>query len=181
MPSIKLPLRNEGPFHGPAEGEYGVFTDEEYDEVFAGSHRNGFGRIGVFTDGHGKVFLECDADGRFDGRFLAYYADGREDYTLYEHGKWKGNAQLRADGTCHYFDQSWKACSADFPPFVALKAEVLPIKARPAAHSPQPPSRIRPTHPAPIPIHPSAMFWHSQELAETHAEKVRAGQLLRPA
>ena len=48
-------------------------------------------------------------------------------YRLYEHGNVKERAWLYADGTCEY---EGEACRADFAPFVALQAKVLPIKAR---------------------------------------------------
>ena len=56
------------------------------------------------------------------------FADGDTGYILCEHGNTKEYAVLHADGTCEY---NGMACSADFPPFVELKAKVLPIKARP--------------------------------------------------
>jgi hypothetical protein len=78
------------------------------------------------------VFVECDADGNFDGRYLGCWADGDTEYFLFEHGNSKETAALYFDGTCAY---NGEVCSADFPPFVKLKAKVLPIKARPTAHS----------------------------------------------
>ena len=167
-------------YHGTADGDCGVFTRPETGSAFAGSHANGCARVGVNTKTSGRTeFVECDADGKSDGRALACDADGDTWYYLFEHGESKEEAVLRADGTCGYNGED---CRADFPPFVQLQAKVLPIKARP--QSPQPPrSRIRPHPPRPhrLPIHPSAMFWHSQELASTHADKVRTCRLLRPA
>jgi hypothetical protein len=97
--------------------------------VFAGSHANGCARVGVNTRTSGTTqFVECDADGKVHGRYLDCYADGDTGYTLYEHGSAKEHALLYADGTCEY---NGKACRADFAPFVALQAMVLPIKARP--------------------------------------------------
>ena len=73
-------------------------------------------------------FVECDADGQLDGRWLTCNAAGHTWYRLREHGKSKEQAALFADGTCEY---DAKACNADFAPFVQLQAKVLPIKARP--------------------------------------------------
>jgi hypothetical protein len=143
-------------YHGPADGDYGVFTDPKNGRVFAGSHANGRGRVGVYTcPRQGKGFVECDADGKEHGRHLVCFADGYTEYWLYEHGNRKDYAVLFADGRCEY---NGKDCSADFPAFVKLKAKVLPIKARPRAHSRQ--SCICPTHPptrSPQ-IRPSAIF-----------------------
>jgi hypothetical protein len=109
--------------------------------------------------------LDCDADG-----------DGDTGYNRFEHGSRKEYAFLWADGTCEY---DYKACSADYAPFAALQAMVVPIKARPslvpstaaflcaAFFRPHRPS-IRSNRP---------LFWHSQELATAHAEKVRTCRL----
>jgi hypothetical protein len=148
MPSIQLQGRF---YHGPADdGDYGVFTESTLRlGVFAGSHANGCARVGVITrtndENEETRFVECDADGQLDGRYVYCGASGNTEYYLYEHGKDKESAFLHANGRCFY---NGEACSADFPPFVELKAKVLPIKARPTAHSP--PSRIRTTHPAPV-------------------------------
>ena len=96
-------------------------------------------------------------------------------YRRWEHGSIKEYAYLRADGTCEY---DYKACRADYAPFVALQAMVVPIKARPPLVPPQPPL-CRPHFFAPAArqsVH-SATFSHSQELATTHADKVRARRL----
>jgi hypothetical protein len=172
---------NWSTYNGTADDYYGVFTRPKTGAVFAGSHANGSGRVGVATATDGSTsFVECDADGKFDGRYLDCYADGDTEYGLCEHGNLKEQAVMFADGTCEY---NTKVCSADFPPFVKLKAKVLPIKARPtplcdtsAAASCIRPHPLRPHRP---PIGPSAMCWHSQELATTHADKVRA-RLRRP-
>ena len=119
-------------YHGPTDGGYGVFTDRNDGAVFAGSYANGSARVGVNTaTNESAEFVECDADGNVDGRYLHCNADGSTRYHLYEHGNNKEQAVLYADGTCKY---NGKACSADFPAFVKLRAKVLPIKARP--HSP---------------------------------------------
>ena len=81
----------------------------------------------MWTNGN-TSFVECDADGKDHGRLLGCIAGGDTRYFLWEHGRRKEYALLRADGTCEY---NGKDCSADFAPFVALQAEVLPIKARP--------------------------------------------------
>ena len=125
VPSIQY---NGRTYHGTADGEYGVFINEG-GAVFAGSHANGCARVGVNTVTSGITsFVECDADGELDGRYMGCWADGDMWYSLCEHGSIKEQADLYADGTCEY---NGMACSADFPPFVELKAKVLPIKARP--------------------------------------------------
>jgi hypothetical protein len=143
-------------YRGTAEGDHGVFNNSD-GTVIAGKIANCSACVGVCTFHNGTTaFVECDADGKLDGRNLACRANGETVYRLWEHGESKEEAVLRADGTCKYND---KACSADFPPFVKLKAKVLPIKVR--SHSPQPPHpAFAPTHPVPHrhPIRPSAMF-----------------------
>ncbi len=75
-------------------------------------------------------------------------------YFRYEHGWPKDRAVLRADGTCTYTGSvatavvngvfsavTWglydgEACRADYAPFVALQATVVPIKARPRTSAP---------------------------------------------
>ena len=129
-------------YHGPADGEYGVFTDPKTGAVFAGSHVKGSACIGVSTETDGYTsFVECDPDGQADGRELVCLADGDTHYHICEHGDPKKHGGRRADGTCAY---DGKKCSADFPPLVELRAKVLPIKARPTARNPQPPIRHSP-------------------------------------
>ena len=144
-------------YRGPAvDGNFGVFSHEG-GAVFSGSHANGSARVGVYTGTSGYTeFVECDADGNFDGRYLGCHADGDSGYCLFEHGSIKERADLLADGTSEY---NGMACRADFPPFVKLKAKVLPIQARP--HSPTAaPSRIRPRPPRPHrpPVRPSTIL-----------------------
>jgi hypothetical protein len=167
-------------YHGAADGDYGVFTDPNDGTVFAGSHANGSARVGVGTATNGSThFVECDADGKEHGRVLVCLADGYTGCFLYEHGNSKEQAALYADGTCMYNGED---CSADFPPFAELKAKVLPIKARLTTPSPQPPNAaFAPPTPSPSPPSPPiGHVWHSQDLASTHAEKVRARRLRRP-
>jgi hypothetical protein len=154
MSSIQF---NGATFKGPADDDFGDFSNPDDGRVFAGSHANGSARFGVCTwaDGN-KFFVECDADGKPHGRNLLCYADGATGYRLFEHGGWKEEAVLAADGNCYY---NGEICLADFPPFVKLKAKVLPIKARPIAHSRRIPHSPH-IHPVPHrpPIRPSAMF-----------------------
>ncbi len=137
---------------GIAEGEYGVFTDPENGEVFEGSHENGYACVGVGTTTDGTTrFVECDADGWSHGRELVCCAGGNTEYSLYEHGKYKELAilctdeeliRLRADhgyGLIYYNGETRVEDYAPLKrPFVALKAKVLPIKARPPLVPPQP-------------------------------------------
>ncbi len=58
------------------DDEYGVFTHKR-GTVFAGSHANGSALVGVNTKTSGTMrFVECDADGQYDGRYLRCDADG---------------------------------------------------------------------------------------------------------
>jgi hypothetical protein len=110
----------------------GVFTDDNIDgTVYAGEIAYGSACLGVATRTNGTTrFVECDDRGKYHGRKLDCTAGGDTVYELYRQGSAHPNqrAVLRADGTCEY---NGKDCSADFAPFVALQAEVLPIKARP--------------------------------------------------
>jgi hypothetical protein len=163
-------------FVGTAEGDHGVFTHSDGD-VYAGQIADGSACVGVltYTDGS-TVFAECDADGKAHGRRLDCYADGDTWYRRYDHGSYKESALLSANGTCKY---NGRACRADYAPFVALRAMVLPIKARPRTRAPS--SRLslcRIFYPAIAPqsVH-RPLFWQLQELATTHADKVRARRL----
>jgi hypothetical protein len=164
-------------FVGTAEGDHGVFTRSG--RVYAGKIAYGCACVGVLTDTSGDTwFVECDADGKEHGRRLDCRANGHTEYRLFKHGfslglEW---AVLYADGTCTY---NGEACPADYAPFVALQAKVVPIKARP----PKKPHTaaflyaaffFAPTARQSV---QSATFWHSQELATTHADKVRARRL----
>jgi hypothetical protein len=116
-------------YRGTAEGDHGVFTDRDGD-VFAGQIADDSACVGVLTLTDGTTwFVECDADGKEHGRWLGCIADtGDTWYNRWEHGSRKESALLRADGTCAYDGED---CRADFAPFVALRAMVVPIKARP--------------------------------------------------
>ena len=113
---------------GTAEDEHGLFTNE-YGTVYVGEIAGGCASVGVNTWTDGDTWYgECDADGQEHGRVLRCFAGGDTAYYLYEHGSYKERAVLYADGTCKY---NGKACRADYAPFLALQATVLPIKARP--------------------------------------------------
>ncbi len=114
---------------GTAEGDHGVFTDSD-GTVFAGQIAKRAARVGVLTETDGTThFAECDADGWPQGRVLRCIAGGNTWYSRFEDGSRKEYAVLRADGRCEY---NGKDCRADYVPFVALQAMVVPIKARPA-------------------------------------------------
>jgi hypothetical protein len=106
---------------------------------------------------------------------LDCYAGGDTVYRRFEHGSLKEHAVLYANGTCKY---DIKACRADYAPFVALRAKVLPIKARPRTSAPtaacMPPFFRQPSPPS---RSHRPLFWHSQELATTHADMVRTCRL----
>ncbi len=164
---------NGSTFRGTAEGDHGVFTKSD-GTVFEGEIANGSACVGVATETDGYTwFVECDADGWTHGRVLTCTAGGDTYYRRYEHGSRKEYALLRADGTCHYNGED---CRAGYAPFVALRAKVVPIKARrPLVPPQQPPLFMPPFSPPPPPRRSNRpLFWHSQELATTHADKVRA-------
>jgi hypothetical protein len=148
-------------YRGTAEGDHGVFTNS-YGRVFEGQIAGGSACVGVATWDFGRTdFVECDADGKGHGRWMRCDADGGTYYRRWEHGSPKEHAYLRADGKCFYKKggdflpcYKGKKCSADYPPFAALKAMVLPIKAR---HS-RPIPAFAPTHPT-IPIGPIGHVW----------------------
>jgi hypothetical protein len=126
-------------YRGTAEGDHGVFTDKN-GNVYAGQIARDHPCVGVFTATNGNtVFVECDADGQEHGRRLDCYADGHTMYRRWEHGSEKERAFLCANGTCRYNDRyndgrctyEGEDCRADYAPFVALQAMVVPIKARP--------------------------------------------------
>jgi hypothetical protein len=158
-------------YRGTAEGDHGVFT-HCFGAVYAGQIAGDAACVGVLTDTDGNTrFVECDADGEEHGRALRCTADtGNTWYGRYEHGSQKEYAWLYADGTCAY---NGEACRADYAPFVALQAMVVPVKARPSLVPQQPPFFMphffAPT--APKSVH-RPLFWHSQALATTHADKV---------
>jgi hypothetical protein len=130
MTKIKF---NRWTFVGTAEGDHGVFTHSGGD-VFAGQIAGGSARVGVATGTNGStVFVECDADGKSHGRWLGCNAGGFTRYRRCEHGSQKESAFLYADGTCEY---NGEACRADYAPFAALQAMVVPIKARPRTSAP---------------------------------------------
>ena len=161
---------NWSTYHGLADDYYGVFTRSKDGAVFGGSHASGSARVGVVTATDGSTsFVECDADGKFDGRYLDCYADGDTEYGLCEHGNLKEQAVMFADGTCEY---NTKVCSADFPPFVKLKAKVLPIKARPTAHSCRMPHSPPPTPP---PSPPNRSICHVLAFAGAGQDRRRQG------
>ncbi len=142
-------------FAGQIAGDHGVFIDNSDFDVFAGQIAGDHPRVGVHTWPNGTTsFVECDADGWSHGRALDCRAGGGTAYGRYEHGFVEESADLCADGTCWY---NGEACRADYAPFVALQAMVVPIKARPAPVPPQPPlCRIRFHRP---PIGPSAIVF----------------------
>jgi hypothetical protein len=166
-------------YRGTAEGDHGVFTHSD-GKVFAGQIAGDAACVGVLTytigTGGNTDFAECDADGKPHGRYLVCGAGGDTVYVRYEHGSAKESAVLRADGTCEY---NGKACRADYAPFAALRAMVVPIKARPrtrAFNSRLSVCRIV-SPPSPASRSNRPLFWHSQELATTHADKVRTCRL----
>ncbi len=113
---------------GTTDGDHGVFTDPDDGAVYAGEIVRGSACVGVNTRTNGTDYVECDAGGIPHGRYLECDADGYTWYHLYEHGSEKEWALLAADGGCCYDGEE---CRADYAPFVALQAKVLPIKARP--------------------------------------------------
>jgi hypothetical protein len=138
-------------YRGTAEGDHGVFTNSD-GTVYAGQIAGDYACVGVATRTNGDTFfVECDADGDVHGRWLVCYANGDTVYSRCEHGSDKEYAILRADGTCYY---DFKVCGADYAPFAALQATVVPIKARPRINGPQQPPLFMPhsfaTHRPPV-------------------------------
>ncbi len=118
------------------EGDHGTDTGGA---VVAGKIAGGCACVGVTTETNGTTsFVECDADGEEHGpgREMDCFADGDTGHLLLEHGSGQEQGLLHADGTCRY---DGAECRADYAPFVALLARVLPIKARPALVPTQPP------------------------------------------
>ena len=149
---------------GTAEDDHGLFT-HKYGTVYAGKVVRGCASVGVVTYTSGTTwYVECDADGKHHGRYLYCIADGDTVYRLWEHGMPKERALLYAEGTCTY---DGEPCSADFPPFVALPAKVLPIKARP--HS-RPNPAFAPSRPI-----PNRSIGHVLALAGTGDDPRRQG------
>jgi hypothetical protein len=124
---------NGSTYVGTAADDHGVFTNSEGTVTYAGEivHRRASVGVATFTNGT-THYVECDADGKYHGRFLECAAGGDTAYWLYEHEHAKEYARLRAGiffgCSCEY---NGKACRADFAPFAALQAKVLSIKARP--------------------------------------------------
>jgi hypothetical protein len=165
-------------YRGTAEGDHGVFTHKSGGRVYAGKIANHSACVGVHTLTSGRTeFVECDADGKGHGRLLDCTADGDTWYWLYEHGSAKERAVLFADGTCEY---NGKPCRADYAPFVALRAQVVPIKARPRTSAPHSRLSVCRIFSPPPPANRSnrPLLLHSQELATTHADRVRTCRLL---
>jgi hypothetical protein len=132
-------IRLRDTYHGIGVFGRGVFTNDKVGgRTYAGQMRNGHAcGLGVLTWSDGsKGYAEHGPDGQCDGRYLVRWADGDTWYSLFERGEEKDSADLSADGTCEYNGES---CRADYPPFVALQAKVLPIKARSPLVPPQPP------------------------------------------
>jgi hypothetical protein len=168
MTEIKF---NGRTYVGTAEGDHGVFTNSK-GTVYAGKIADGCACVGVATYTDGRTsFAECDADGKSHGRDLECDAGGYTKYRRCEHGSVKEDAVLYYTGTCTY---NGRPCFANYAPFVALRAQGLAIKARPPLVHPQPPL-CRIFSPPPPPNRSNRpLFWNSQELATTHANKVRA-------
>jgi hypothetical protein len=171
MTEIKF---NGSTFVGTAEGDHGVFTDNSDGYVYAGQIAGDYACVGVLTWTNGTTwFVEFDADGQYHGRELGCDADGDTWYNRWEHGGRKEHAALYADGTCSYDGED---CRADFAPFVALRAMVVPIKARPPLEPPT--AAFVPHSLAPTDNRSNRpLFGHLQELATTHADKVRTCRL----
>jgi hypothetical protein len=72
--------------------------------TYAGQHKDGYAcGVGVTTWVNGdRVYAEHDPKGEVDGRHLSKIANGDKVYRLYEHGRVKVCAVMRADGRCSY-------------------------------------------------------------------------------
>jgi hypothetical protein len=140
-------IRLRDTFHGISVVGRGVFKHEFGRRTYAGQCRDGHAcGLGVTTWSNGyKEYAEHGPDGKYDGRYLFRYADGRTGYCLYQRSKLKGSALVSADGRCTY---NFEACAPDDPRLFALIAQVAPVEVRPAAPAPHPPL-ARPLAPKP--------------------------------
>jgi hypothetical protein len=144
-------IRDGDTFHGISVFGRGVFTNDEDGRVtYAGQHRDGYAcGLGVATSSDGsngwKVYAEHGPDGKYDGRRLVCWADGRTLYFLFERGEQKDWARVSAAGRCVYKGLD---CAPDDPRLLALIAQVAPVEVCPAA---------RATHPPLLPTRPQAI------------------------
>jgi hypothetical protein len=126
-------------YHGISVFGRGVFTDTDGRWTYAGQHRGGYAcGLGVLTRSGGhKVYAEHGPDGQYDGRCLDRWAHGDTWYRMYERGKRKDSAFVRANGRCTY---NYVDCAPDDPRVLALIAQVDSVEVRPAAPANQLPS-----------------------------------------
>ena len=121
-----------------------MFTFDKYGHwTYAGQHKGGYAcGLGVVTGSNGdKIYAEHGPDGEMDGHCFVRLAHGYTGYTLYERGKEKACGFVFPNGRCMYNDL---ACAPDDPRFLALAAQVEPVKVRltvPAAHPQSPATR----------------------------------------
>jgi hypothetical protein len=142
-------IRNGDTFHGISVAGRGVFSNDKRGHTYAGQRRDGHAcGLGVVTWSDGsKLYAEHGPDGQYDGRCLGRYANGATGYILFERGKRKDYARVRANGRCEY---NGEACAPDDPRVLALIAQVAPVEVRPAAPAPHPPATCPPTRPQAI-------------------------------
>ena len=131
-------IREGDTYHGISVFGRGVFTDDEYGRTYAGQCKDGHAcGLGVLTYSRGsREYAEHGPDGQRDGRYLERNADGHTRYRLFERGKRKEHARVRADGRCNY---NGVACAPDDPRLLALIAQVVPVEFRAAAPAPHSP------------------------------------------
>ena len=132
-------IRRGDTFHGIRVESRGVFTNDEWGgRTYAGQCKDGYAcGLGVLTRSNGsKVYAEYGPDGQWDGRNLDRFADGDAFYFLWERGKSKDWAVVRAGGRCMY---NGVYCAPDDPRLLALIAQVAPVEVRPAAPARHPP------------------------------------------
>ena len=131
-------IRDGDTYHGISVFGRGVFKDKYGHMTYAGQCKDGYAcGLGVVTHSKGcKVYAEHGPDGQFDGRCFDRWTDGTIDYRLFERGKRKEHARVRADGRCNY---NGVACAPDDPRLLALIAQVVPVEVRAAAPAPHSP------------------------------------------
>jgi hypothetical protein len=133
-------IRYGDTYHGISVFGRGVFTHGNGRITYAGQCRDGFAcGLGVTTySSRTTAYAEHGPDGQPDGRYLYHYARGQTYYRLYERGKQKEYADVRANGFCMY---NSVVCAPDDPRLLALIAQVTPVEVRraaPASHPPPP-------------------------------------------
>jgi hypothetical protein len=171
-------IREGDTYHGISVAGRGLFTNR-LGEIYAGQCKNGYAcGLGVSTKQSrsacgGNEYAEYGPDGNFDGRcfgsFSTQLAAGSSlTYALYERGESKETAwEANEHGERQY---NGRDCDRNDPRLLALIARVAPVRVRPTAPAPQPPSPA--TGPQAIARWMRRLILHSQALAAAVATEV---------